>query len=227
MNVKTTLESMKRLQDELRAAGLIFGRLGIEGTPGDGKLVIFGEDGEVDLEIMDDPRLAEVIAAHVPDPDAEEPVYGNDDPPSDIRPQAAQVVQQLRAYLALNPSTTTQAVMLAQTVAVVKTLCRVMLFIIRRLLLPPAPPSLPEVIVPKIDARPNEPVAEPSDEDIALIQQRQQQQQDEEDALRLVMTIRQAAKESSISDTALAAAVVHTAGQIEFSGGIQEARQAP
>lgn len=141
MRIKTTLESMQRLNTELRATGLTFSRMWIRGSAEDGEVVLFNDKGEPDDALSADPRVAAVVAAHVPDAPIADPDYGSDAPPESFKPQAAQVVQQLRAYLAIRGTPTN-----VQTAGAVRLIARVVLFIVRRLLVPPPLPPLQRVV---------------------------------------------------------------------------------
>ena len=113
---------LPQLKDELITAGIDVPALG---TAGD-DLHTYDEDGApTDLP----PAAAAVLAAHTPPPLPDVPDFGNDvQTPQDFTAQAAEAVASLRAYI--GAASPTQG----QTVAVVKLLCRVGLYLIRRAL---------------------------------------------------------------------------------------------
>ena len=125
------------LQKELRDAGVPFRVLAMVPTGIDGEWDIHDQnilDGSpLELSELGQQIIRDHVAPEYPDPD-----FGEDEPPENFREQAAQVVQQFRAYLGLAAPTN------AQSIAAIKLLIRVQLFIIRHLIvarIPQAPPD--------------------------------------------------------------------------------------
>lgn len=126
------------LEQQLLAAGVVFRHLAtvstLIDTPGVVNLLTYNMEGML-IELP--PEAVPVVDAHVAPADPDPPDYGTDEPGSDFRVQAAQIVQQARGYLN-NPAPTN-----AQNVAALKMSIRVLLFIIRYLLAPPPLPLTP------------------------------------------------------------------------------------
>lgn len=163
MIAKTSLRSVGTLQSELHAAGIPFAYATVAAAPGEdeiieGELVLHAADGSVIPS--DSPEVAAVVAAHVPVLKPVAPDFGTDEPSSDFYAQAAQVVQQFRAYLSLAAPTA------AQSTAAIKLLIRLNLYIIRYLLMPSAgaPPSPLPPPAPLGVAHHTEAMALPSEE---------------------------------------------------------------
>lgn len=227
MRIKTTLESMQRLNTELRATGLTFSRMWIRGSAEDGEVVLFNDKGEPDDALSADPRVAAVVAAHVPDAPIADPDYGSDAPPESFKPQAAQVVQQLRAYLAIRGTPTN-----VQTAGAVRLIARVVLFIVRRLLVPPPlpplqrvvtlaelPPQMPgEDIAAEILAERERARQEQEAEVAAILQQRTEEQVD---AVLFLVNLRRAAQKFGISGDDLIDSIIRGAGAT-VEGGASE-----
>lgn len=116
MNLNGKRVDLPQLQAELATAGVPVPGLG---TAGD-DLHTYTATGEpTDLPAA----AAPVVTAHTPPPIPPTPDYGTDAQPSD---QIATAVTNLRNYLALATPTA------AQTAAVIRLLCRVALFVLRR-----------------------------------------------------------------------------------------------
>lgn len=219
MRVKTNTESMAKLQQELRDAGLDFQRIGIIGTAEDGELVIFDGNGNPSQALLDDPRTKAVVDAHRPDPPSPEPDFGSDAPSPDFKKTAAATVQAMRAYLA-NQSPTAP-----QTVAVVKLLIRTMLFIVKFLVnpsMPPPPPPAPTPFFMLPEQLPGADIAaeiqaERDAEQRALDEQAMQMAQGETietyRALALLIEIRQAAAALGITDADIATSIIGAASR--------------
>ncbi len=109
-----------QLKAELAAAGVPVNALGTDGDT----IHTYDETGAiVDLP----PAAAAVIAAHQPPAPPDSPDFGGDaQNEREFATVAAQAVTNLRGYLALGSPTP------AQTVGIVKLLCRISLFFIRR-----------------------------------------------------------------------------------------------
>lgn len=107
---------LNKLEDELIAAGILVHGLALIG---DDLQAVQGDGTIVDLP----PGAQAIINAHVSPPVIPMPDFGSDGTPLD---QVAAAVQNLRAYIALGAPTQ------AQTVAVVKLLCRCALFLLKQ-----------------------------------------------------------------------------------------------
>ena len=114
---------LQQLRTELAAASLATADLGTSPTD-DGELEVFtySEGGEI---VPLPPEAAAIVAAHVPPPGPTKPDYG-DDAPGDYPSRAADAVTSLRAYLGASSPT------VAQTVAALKAVIRLVLYLARR-----------------------------------------------------------------------------------------------
>ena len=128
-----TPHNLARLHDEIIAA--LPELAPIERPDGErqARFSLSGRDEHIEIEVPDDLSeaaeaiIAAVIAAHdpTPTPIPTPPDFGQDIP-SDFAEKLAETVANLRAYLALPTPTN------AQTIAVIKLLCRIALWQIRR-----------------------------------------------------------------------------------------------
>jgi hypothetical protein len=120
--------SLAQLNDELNALPEL-APVG-EGLARSARFSLLFDDSSVTVIVEDDvpeALIAKVVADHVPRPAGPAPDYGNDlQTAAELAAGAAQMVAELRGYVRAAVPTG------AQTVAVVRLLCRVVLYLVAR-----------------------------------------------------------------------------------------------
>lgn len=114
---------LQKLLAELDTASVSHRGLGMSPAD-DGEYVVhtYDESGQI---VPLPPEAAAIVAAHVPPPAPTKPDYGADAPP-DYAAKLASAVTNLRAYLGASSPT------VAQTVAALKAVIRLVLYLARR-----------------------------------------------------------------------------------------------
>jgi hypothetical protein len=149
--------NIELLQKELRDAGVPFRGITAWFTDVDGEIDIFDHDKN-GVQIDPSPAAIAIIEAHNAPPEPPTPDFGNDEPDSNFRAQAATAVAGLRNYMNLETAPTP-----AQRIAWERLVCRILLFLIRYVIAPPpvsvpipapmqfTPPSIEPLLLPGDD----------------------------------------------------------------------------